>query len=97
MVLMIEGGTPGRVLSVNPDLQSLIESATDWTRLAIKQEKLSGCIACVVFIRVAVTSPHPAQAYSTDLRKDYKKIFGEDHKPAVPAVEVRWGGSVGLV
>ena len=30
---------------------------------------------------------HPAQAYSTDLRKDYKKIFGEDHKPAVEAVE----------
>jgi len=27
------------------------------------------------------------RAYSTDLRKDYKKIFGEDHKPAVPAVE----------
>ncbi|CAE6937512.1 unnamed protein product [Symbiodinium natans] len=26
-------------------------------------------------------------AYSTDLRKDYKKIFGEDHKPAVEAVE----------
>jgi len=27
------------------------------------------------------------RAYSTDLLKDYKKIFGEDHKPAVAAVE----------
>ena len=25
----------------------------------------------------------PPQAYSTDLRKDYTKIFGADHKPAV--------------
>jgi len=25
------------------------------------------------------------RAYSTDLRKDYTKIFGADHKPAVPA------------
>lgn len=23
------------------------------------------------------------QAYSTDLRKDYTKIFGKDHEPAV--------------
>ncbi|CAE7880001.1 pab1 [Symbiodinium microadriaticum] len=59
---MPKSGTPGRVLSVNPDLQSLIESATDLDETG-------------------------DQAYSTDLRKDYKKIFGEDHKPAVPAVE----------
>lgn len=34
------------------------------------------------------------RAYSTDLRKDYKKIFGEDHKPAVPAVEAAEGAPV---
>ncbi|CAE7489195.1 unnamed protein product [Symbiodinium pilosum] len=28
------------------------------------------------------------RAYSTDLQKDYKKIFGEDRKPAVETVEV---------
>ncbi|CAE7238817.1 unnamed protein product [Symbiodinium necroappetens] len=43
---MPKSGTPGRVLSVNPDLQSLIESATDLDETGDQASKrCSGCIA----------------------------------------------------
>ena len=46
LLLVIQGGTPGRVLSVNPDLQSLIESATDLDETGDQASKrCSGCIA----------------------------------------------------